>query len=337
MRELGISYGRSCHAKIWANDTISFVSLFDRLRDPVRTPETVEEYRKLKGDAKQKAKDKGGFVGGILKDGKRNGANVLSRSMLTLDADKATKAFLSNFSSSFPYSAILYSTHSHTPENPRVRVIVPLSRDITAEEYAAVSRYVAADIGLEMFDQCSFRPAQLMYWPSVPKDGEYVFMEISDKPWLNPDDILSQHPEWRNMETLPSLPSENMARNPSGRKPEDPREKNGIVGAFCRAYTIDDAISEFLPDVYEPAGSGRYSYREADSKAGLVVYDGLWAYSNHATDPAAVGHLLNAFDLVRIHRFGSLDAVADPGTPVNRLPSYQAMIEFASKDTATVH
>ena len=110
-------------------------------------------------------------------------------------------------------------------------------------------------------------------------------MEISDKPWLNPDDILSQHPEWRNMETLPSLPSENTARNPSGRKPEDPREKSGIVGAFCRAYTVDNAISEFLPDVYEPAGSGRYSYREADSKAGLVVYDGLWAYSNHATDP----------------------------------------------------
>ncbi len=97
MRELGISYGRSCHAKMWTNDTISFVSLIDRLRDPVRTPETVEEYRKLKGDAKQKAKDKGGFVGGILKDGKRNGANVLSRSMLTLDADKATKAFLDDF------------------------------------------------------------------------------------------------------------------------------------------------------------------------------------------------------------------------------------------------
>ena len=337
MRELGISYGASCHAKIWTNDTISFVSLIDRLMDPVRTPETVEEYRKLKGDAKQKAKDKGGFVGGILKDGKRNGANVLSRSMLTLDADKATKAFLDDFKASFPYSAILYSTHSHTLESPRVRVIVPLSRDITAEEYAAVSRYVAADIGLEMFDQCSFRPAQLMYWPSVPKDGEYVFMEISDKPWLNPDDILSKHPDWRNMETLPSLPSENTARNPSGRKPEDPREKNGIVGAFCRAYTVDDAISEFLSDVYEPAGSGRYSYREADSKAGLVVYDGLWAYSNHATDPAAVGHLLNAFDLVRIHRFGSLDTSADPGTPVNRLPSYQAMIEFASKDAATVH
>ena len=40
MRELGISYGRSCYARMWANDTISFVPLIDRLRDPVRTPET---------------------------------------------------------------------------------------------------------------------------------------------------------------------------------------------------------------------------------------------------------------------------------------------------------
>ena len=162
MRELGISYGRSCYAKMWTNDTISFKALADRLRNPIRTSETIEEYKKLKGDAKQKVKDKGGFVGGILKDGKRNGANVLSRSMLTLDADKATKGFLDDFKASFPYSAILYSTHSHTSESPRVRVIVPLTRDITAEEYTAVSRYIAADIGLGMFDQFSFRPAQLM-------------------------------------------------------------------------------------------------------------------------------------------------------------------------------
>ena len=329
MRELEIAYGRSNHTPIWTNDTISFEALTDRLRDPVRTPETVEEYRKLKGDAKQKAKDKGGFVGGILKDGKRNGANVLSRSMLTLDADKATKSFLEGFKSAFPFSAILYSTHSHTPESPRVRIVMPLSRDVSAEEYVAVSRYAAADIGLEMFDQCSFRPAQLMYWPSSPKDGEYVFIVVDDKPWLDPDDILSKHPDWRNMETLPSLPSENATKNLSGRKPEDPRAKNGIIGAFCRTYTIDEAISEFLPDIYEPSGSGRYSYTEADSKAGLVVYGGLWAYSNHATDPASMGHLLNAFDLVRIHKFGYLDSSAEPGTPPNRLPSYQAMCDFA--------
>ena len=143
MRELGISYGASCHARRWTNDTISFDALSDRLLDPIRTSETIEEYKKLRGDAKQKAKDKGGFVGGILRDGIRKGENVVSRSMLTLDADKASKELLETFKETFSYSAILYSTHSHMPENPRVRIIIPLTRDITAEEYGAVSRYAA--------------------------------------------------------------------------------------------------------------------------------------------------------------------------------------------------
>ena len=38
----------------------------------------------------------------------------------------------------------------------------------------------------------------------------------------------------------------------------------------------------------------------------VVVYDDVFAYSHHATDPAC-GKLLNAFDLVRIHKFGGLD------------------------------
>ena len=48
MRELGISYGRSCHEKMWTNDIISFEALIDRLMDPVRTLETVDKYSKLK-------------------------------------------------------------------------------------------------------------------------------------------------------------------------------------------------------------------------------------------------------------------------------------------------
>lgn len=174
-----------------------------------------------------------------------------------------------------------------------------------------------------------------MYWPSIPKDGEFVFMERAAE-WLDPDDILTMHPGWKDFSTLPLLKSEGSARNACGRRPEDPREKKGVIGAFCRAYSIENAIEEFLPDVYEDAGNGRYSYRAADSKAGVVTYEHLWAYSNHASDPAAAGHLLNAFDIVRIHRFGEMDKAADPGTPVNRLPSYEAMIAFASKDGRTV-
>ena len=66
---------------------------------------------------------------------------------------------------------------------------------------------------------------------------------------------------------------------------------------------------------------GRYDYIPADSSAGVVIYDDMFAYSHHATDPAC-GMLLNAFDLVRIHKFGDLDDKK----------SFTSMSEFAVKD-----
>ncbi len=49
---------------------------------------------------------------------------------------------------------------------------------------------------------------------------------------------------------------------------------------------------------------GRWDYIPADSTAGVVIYDDRFVYSHHATDPAG-GKLVNAFDLVRIHKFGN--------------------------------
>ena len=112
----------------------------------------------------------------------------------------------------------------------------------------------------------------------------------------------------------------------------DPLEKPGIVGAFCRAYTIEEAIETFLSDVYEPSSmNGRYDYIPADSAAGVVVYDGKFAYSHHATDPVC-GKLLNAFDLVRLHKFRELDENVGLDTPPGKLPSFKAMSDLALGD-----
>ena len=104
-----------------------------------------------------------------------------------------------------------------------------------------------------------------------------------------------------------------------------------MIGAFCRLYTIQSAIDTFLSDVYAPCDgkSDRYSYLAGTTSGGLVIYDdGLFAYSNHSTDPAR-GLDLNAFDLVRIHKFGDKDDRSKEDTPVTKLPSYKAMIDFA--------
>ena len=333
MRELKIAYGSSCFAKVWSNKTITFDALCDRLKNTIRTPETVEEYPKLSKAERDRAKDKGGMVGGWLKQGRRKAANVECRSMLTHDVDSADPDFLERYRMLNQYASCLYSTHSHTPEAPRYRIITPLTRDVSPEEYLALTRLLAKEWGIDCVDSCSYRAHQLMYWPTTPSNGEYVF-ERFDGAWLNPDAFLSAHPGWRDVSLLPTSSRESTLIDRQRKQQADPLAKPGIVGAFCRTYSIEEAIDTFLSDVYKPSAmAGRYDYVPADSSAGVVLYDGKFAYSHHATDPAC-GQLLNAFDLVRIHKFRDLDDKVAADTAPSKLPSYKAMCDFAVQDGA---
>lgn len=326
MRKLPIAYGNSCYAKTWTNKIVSFDDLCDRLSQSIRTTESIEEYPKLKKNERDRIKDKGGFVGGQLRDNRRRRENVISRSMLTLDADHIGLDFLDGFEERCQYAACLYTTHGHTPDEPRARIIIPLTRDATADEYIAIARYMADSFGIDQFDECSYRPHQLMYWPTTASNGIFIFKR-SNGPWLDPDAYLATKPLWKDFSLLPTSSRESMVRKASDKKQEDPLSKDGIVGSFCRAFSIQEAIERFLPDIYtQSATEGRYDYAPADSTAGVVVYDGRYAYSHHATDPAAQ-MLLNSFDLVRIHLFGSLDG--DQALPITRTPSFQKMVELA--------
>ena len=137
-------------------------------------------------------KDHGGFVAGALKGGRRKIDTVELRSMLALDGDRIDKAFLENYEENAPYTSLLYTTHSSTEENPRVRLVYPLTRDVTAEEFVAVSRYLAEMLGIDYFDECSYQPNQLMYWPSTPSNGVFVYKEV-EKECLSPEDLKNKH------------------------------------------------------------------------------------------------------------------------------------------------
>jgi putative DNA primase/helicase len=118
-------------------------------------------------------------------------------------------------------------------------------------------------------------------------------------------------------------------------KQGDPLEKVGVVGAFCRAYSVEDAINTFLPDVYEPCDiPNRYTYKEGSTSAGVIVYENKFAFSHHGTDPIS-GKLCNVFDLVRMHKFGLQDEDTREGTNVTDLPSYKAMVDFVMEDPKT--
>lgn len=112
-----------------------------------------------------------------------------------------------------------------------------------------------------------------------------------------------------------------------------PDSKERADRRFLRTYTVSQAMDKFIPGLYEATEiPGRYTYTGGTTTGGAIVYDNdLFLYSYHATDPCS-GQLVNAFDLVRLHKFGDKDQEAKEGTPVNKLPSYAAMTRVAKED-----
>lgn len=328
---LTIAIGRSRMETDWKNREMLWSELVTRLGRTNRTGETYTEYMKMTKAQQDKIKDVGGFVGGTLKGGRRKTDAIVWRQVITLDADYAKGDLWASVEVMLACACVMYSTHKHSPQKPRLRLVVPLSRPVTPDEYQAVSRRIAADLGMDFFDDTTYQAHRLMYWPSTASDGEYVF-RVLDEAWLDPDEQLMRYVDWRDPSYWPESSRTQASRKKLADKQGDPHEKQGWIGAFCRTYSIEEAIETFLSDVYEPLGDSRYTYIPGSSVGGLVVYDeGKFAYSHHGTDPVS-GQLVNAFDLVRIHKFGIKDEEAEPGMPVSRLPSFKAVQALAMAD-----
>ena len=327
-KALDIALGNSRKTKTWKNKPMQWSALLDRLEKTTRTPETVAEYKQMGRNQQSDLKDVGGFVGGYCNNGSRS--DIRHRSILCLDADFADADLWPDWELIFGCAAAVYSTHKHTAEKPRLRLVIPLSRNVDGDEYQAIGRRVAEALGIDKFDDTSYQPQRMMYWPSTSQDGEYFFRYI-DAPFLDADAELATYHNWRDVSSWPMSSRVADVVRKTAAKQKDPLEKGGLVGAFCRAYTIQEAIETFVP-TYQPCDEpNRYTFIEGSTAAGVVVYDDKFSYSHHATDPAS-GQLCNAWDLVRLHQFHELDADADPDTPVTQRKSYKAMAQLASED-----
>lgn len=241
--------------------------------------------------------------------------------MLTLDMDHGTPDILDELSLLNSHELCVYSTHKHTPEAPRLRLIFPLKRDVSEEEYPALARKVAQEIGMDLFDDTTYQPHRLMYWPSTSRNGEYVY-QVMDGDILDPDAYLGMYDDWRDVSTWPVSSRESEAvkkpRNSRRTRLQRPARwgRSAVLTrsgkrskSSCRMFNAPSAME------------GRYDYIPADSSAGVIIIDEKFAYSFHATDPAC-GQLLNAFDAVRVHKFPDDDPKK----------SYNAMAEFAAAD-----
>lgn len=319
-------------AKKWRNRHWLWSELLQRCSETKRTGETAAEYARMGKEEQSNVKDVGGFVGGYLSGGIRKNANVMYRTVATLDIDYGTVNVWDDFTMAFGFAAMIYSTHKHSSKTPRYRLVFPLSRQVSPAEYEPLCRKIAAEIGIDLFDDTTYELPRLFYWPSTSKDADFVF-DYQDGPACDVDAILSQYVDYKDVSAWPLSSREGDVIAHEIKKQGDPTEKPGVIGAFCRAYSIEDAIDTFLSDKYEKTGhDGRYTYKLGSVAGGLVCYEGKFAYSHHETDPASK-QLCNAFDLCRVHLFGAQDE-GSRALDVTRKPSYAAMQEFAAKDKA---
>ena len=319
-------------AKKWRNRHWLWSELLQRCSETKRTGETAAEYARMSKEEQSNVKDVGGFVGGYLSGGIRKNANVMYRTVATLDIDYGTVNVWDDFTMAFGFAAMIYSTHKHSSKTPRYRLVFPLSRQVSPAEYEPLCRKIAAEIGIDLFDDTTYELPRLFYWPSSSKDADFVF-DYQDGPACDVDAILSQYVDYKDVSAWPLSSREGDVIAHEIKKQGDPTEKPGVIGAFCRAYSIEDAIDNFLSDKYEKTGhDGRYTYKLGSVAGGLVCYEGKFAYSHHETDPASK-QLCNAFDLCRVHLFGAQDE-GSRALDVTRKPSYAAMQEFAAKDKA---
>ena len=334
-RKLQISTAGSRKASYWPKSEILWSEFTEKLKTPVRSTETLEQYLALPKPQQDELKDVGGFVGGTFLGGRRKPECAEGRDLLTLDLDNIpagqTEDVLRRVHG-LGCAAAVYSTRKHAGYAPRLRVIIPLDRPATADEYEPAARKLASLIGIEFCDPTTFEVNRLMYWPSCCQDSEYI-CDVCDQPFCSLDGLLGMYGDWHDISQWPQVPGSEALERRRLAKQADPTTKKGIIGAFCRTYSITQAMERFIPGMYEETAiPGRYSYTGGETTGGAIVYDGdLFLYSHHSHDPCC-NQLVNVFDLVRLHMFGDQDNEAKEGTPANKLPSFVAMSHLAMDD-----
>jgi putative DNA primase/helicase len=328
---MSVAIGRHRRDKSWKNKEIAWSDLLKRFATTHRTAETYKEFLAETKTRQDVIKDVGGFVGGHISGGRRTKTSVLYKHIVTLDIDFSDGNIWEDYTLLYHNAAAIHTTHKHGPASPRFRLIIPLDRHVRLDEYEAIARKIAGNLEIDLFDPTTFQPNRLMYWPSTSSDGEYLF-EYQDGPFINADEILASYIDWQDSSQWPKSSKELELPRQHAAKQGDPTEKEGLIGAFCRCYTIHEAIEEFLYDVYEKCEEdNRYTYKLGTTTGGLITYDDMYAYSWHGSDPS-VNKLCNAFDLVRIHKFGILDDEDKQGVLPQNLPSFKHMSDFVAED-----
>lgn len=170
--QVSVVWYKSVSSKSFKNFyTPKWSELVSLLSDPVVNSDKYTRGSVVYGDISNGVDNEG-----VEYEKYRNYDNVLYRDVLVLDYDdeddlnmlhKSIKSELEGF------AWFWHTTFRHTNESPRIRLYVPLSERISANEYRAYVRTLAQKIACKI-DEGSYQPSRAMALP-VRKSNESPF------------------------------------------------------------------------------------------------------------------------------------------------------------------
>lgn len=269
---------------------------------------TREEFRdRFRAENVPERPDKDGpaYVGGALtkRSSPRRKDTIRERWVVTLDADHVAREAVEPLIESvraLGAEAIVHTTFSHTPAEPRLRVVLPLAAAVPADHFKALADSLMDELatdGVEWDRSCD-EPERAMYWPAKN----------------------TAHPEDYRAEFIDGAPLDReawAAKRPAAFRQVAPsRERGGLKqsaftlpspdGAFNR--WADEREDEVLSVIGYTRDGERWRWKGASptTPAALRRYDDDGHYiSDHAsTDDAAGLRGLTMFGLYAVHKHG---------------------------------
>ncbi len=299
MPDLAIATAPLKNSRTWTNGTTSWASFVKAAAKPADRKEC------------------GNYLFGVLRGASRTKETILSRSAVTLDADKA-RADLPEKVAALGCAALVHTTYSHTTDTPRYRVSLPLSRWVTPDEYRILTDWLMDRLGRDQFDKGSREPERYMFRPSTPDPETYECWEYRG-PWLDVDQALddadlmgpvSAEPvtpavesdtrqaadaeevaervteSLKDLDMLAALPVGDQDRRGEGWDSGTFRAACTLVRAAncCTGYTLADALADFTEHC--PTDSGFGEDRRAAKWADAVKQVAGGVLPTHRNDPS---------------------------------------------------
>ena len=187
--------------------------------------------------------------------------------------------------------AIVYSTHSHTPENPRYRIVIEPARPLAPNEIRPSGLFVADMLGLsDCIDTSALEPARAFFLPRCDADklNQFEAGDTDGKP-LDVDKCLADA-------------AIVTAAKQSALETRRTKSSGSVIETYNGAHDVGLLLEQ---DGYIPKGRNRWTYHGSTSGLpGVRLLDSGLIYSSHSNDPLNDGGAHDAFDVFRILTHG---------------------------------